>query len=88
MKPTSEDDFDRERAIFPDATVGFIRETPPREWVKLEALHSSKTGDQVLTDLCKWIDAEGALATLRHGFKCYSRTLRIAFFQAGARTEP
>lgn len=28
------------------------------------------------------MDANGSLATLRHGFKCYGRTLRVAFFKA------
>lgn len=27
------------------------------------------------------MDANGSLATLRHGFKCYGRTLRVAFFK-------
>ena len=84
----SGDGFDRERAIFPDAALGFIRETQPREWARLEALHGSRTGEQVLTDLCKWMDAEGALATLRHGFKCYGWTLRIAFFKAAHDLNP
>ena len=86
--PLSGDGFDRERAIFPDAALGFIRETQPREWARLEALHGSRTGEHVLTDLCKWMDAEGALATLRHGFKCYGRTLRIAFFKAAHELNP
>ena len=76
----SRDGFDRERAIFPDTILAFIRETQPKEWGKLEALHGDKTGEQVLGDLCKWMDANGALATLRHGFKCYGRTLHAAFF--------
>jgi type I restriction enzyme R subunit len=49
---------------------------------KLEALHGATTGEQVLADLCKWMDTHGSLATLRHGFKCYGRTLRVAFFKA------
>ena len=64
------DGFDRERAIFPDVVLKFIRETQPKEWARLEALHGAKTGEQVLTDLCKWMDLNGSLATLRHGFKC------------------
>lgn len=64
--PLSGDGLDRERAIFPDAALDFIRETQPREWARLKVLHGSRTGEQVLTDLCKWMDAEGALATLRH----------------------
>ncbi len=82
------DGFDRERAIFPDVALGFIRETQPKEWGKLEALHGAKTGEQILTDLCKWMDAYGSLATLRHGFKCYGKTLRVAFFKAAHGLNP
>ncbi len=80
--------FDRERAIFPDMVLDFIRETQPAEWAKLEALHGAKTGEQILADLCKWMDANGSLATLRHGFKCYGRTLRVAFFKAAHELNP
>ena len=80
--------FDRERAIFPDVALDFIRSTQPKEWAKLEALHGTKTGEQVLTDLCKWMDAHGSLATLRHGFKCYGRSLRVAFFKAAHELNP
>ncbi len=80
--------FDRERAIFPETVLAFIRETQPKEWAKLEALHGDKTGEQVLGDLCKWMDQNGALATLRHGFKCYGRTLQAAFFKAAHELNP
>jgi type I restriction enzyme R subunit len=80
--------FDRERAIFPETVLAFIRETQPKEWSKLEALHGDRTGEQVLSDLCKWMDREGSLATLRHGFKCYGRTLRVAFFKAAHELNP
>ncbi len=73
--------FDRERAVFPDTALAFVRETQPKEWGRLEALLGAGAGAQALADLCKWMDAHGALATLRHGFKCHGRTLRIAFFR-------
>ena len=82
------DGFDRERAIFPDVVLEFIRETQPKEWARLEALHGAKTGEQVLTDLCKWMDLNGSLATLRHGFKCYGRTLHVAYFKAAHELNP
>ena len=47
------DRFDRVRAMFPEAVLEFIRETQPKEWSRLEALHGVKTGEQVLADLCK-----------------------------------
>ncbi|MCX5825724.1 MAG: DEAD/DEAH box helicase family protein [Deltaproteobacteria bacterium] len=80
--------FDRERAIFPEEALAFIRETQPQEWAKLEALHGERTGEQVLGDLCKWMDSHGSLITLRHGFKCYGRTLRVAFFKAAHELNP
>lgn len=80
--------FDREDAIFPIEALSFIRETQPEEWRKLESLLGDKTSDQVLRDLCKWLDAEGSLATFRHGFKCYGRTLRIAYFKAAHELNP
>lgn len=80
--------FDREFAIFPKAVLEFIRETQPAEWIKLEALHGAKTEEQILSDLCKWMDTTGSLATLRHGFKCYGRTLRVAFFKAAHELNP
>ncbi len=80
--------FDRERAIFPETVLAFIRETQPQEWSKIEALRGQQTGEQVLGDLCKWMDANGSLATLRHGFKCYGRTLRVAWFRAAHRLNP
>ena len=82
------EEFDRERAIFPETVLAFIRETQPKEWAKLEALHGHKTGEQVLGDLCKWMDHNGSLATLRHGFKCYGRTLHAAYFKAAHELNP
>jgi type I restriction enzyme R subunit len=84
----SRDGFDRDRAFFPSVVLDFIRETQPKEWAKLEALHGPNTGAQILTDLCKWMDANGSLATLRHGFKCYGRTLHVAYFKAAHELNP
>ncbi|MCX6877695.1 MAG: DEAD/DEAH box helicase family protein [Verrucomicrobia bacterium] len=73
--------FDQVRAIFPEEAVGFIRDTQQKEWAKLEVLHGDKTAERVVEALCKWMDTHGVLTTLRHGFKCYGRTLRIAYFK-------
>ena len=80
--------FDPERAVFPETVLAFIRGTQPLEWAKLESLHGERTGEQAIADLCKWMDNHGSLATLRHGFKCYGRTLRVAFFKAAHELNP
>lgn len=73
--------FDRERAIFPAEAIAFIQATQSEVWKKLDALHGEQTAARVLESLCKWLDTHGTLATLRHGFKCFGRTLRVAFFR-------
>jgi type I restriction enzyme R subunit len=74
-------DYDTERAFFPAVILEFIQQTQPKEWARLEALHADKTSDTVLADLAQWLDTYGTLAVLRNGFKCYGRTLRVAFFK-------
>lgn len=34
--------FDAARAAFPESVLAFIRETQPKEWAKLEALHGER----------------------------------------------
>ncbi len=80
--------YDAEKGIFPTEVIQFIQSTQFKEWSKLEALHGEKTGEQIIYDLCKWMDANGSLATLRHGFKCYGRTLRVAYFKAAHGLNP
>lgn len=80
--------FDKARALFPGEVLAFIQETQPKEWARLSSLHGEQTGDQILGNLCKWMDSNGALATLRHGFKCYGRTLHVAYFRAAHELNP
>lgn len=78
----SKDTYDRERAIFPNTVITFIQQTQPTAWGKLEALLGEDTERQIFSDLCKWLDREGALNVLRHGFKSYGRLLQLAYFKA------
>lgn len=80
--------YDKEKAIFPETAIAFIKTTQVKEWNKLQALLGANTGEQVLKDLCKWMDTYGSLATLRHGFKCYGHTLYVAFFKAAHTMNP
>jgi type I restriction enzyme R subunit len=86
--PVDRSEFDPTTAIFQKVVLSFIRETQLKEWEKLEMLHGVKTGEQIITDLCRWMDTYGSLATLRHGFKCYGHTLRVAYFKAAHGLNP
>lgn len=80
--------YNKEKALFTKESVNFIKATQPKEWQKLEALLGANTEEQVINDLCKWMDTYGSLATMRHGFKCYGRQLQIAFFRASHTMNP
>ncbi|HET9505370.1 MAG TPA: DEAD/DEAH box helicase family protein [Hymenobacter sp.] len=69
------------RALFEAEVLDFIARSQPREWAKLGQLLGDRRGEQVLEDLARWLDQQGCLATLRHGFKCYGRLLRVAYFR-------
>lgn len=74
------DNFDRERAIDPTVLMPFLQETQPETWQALQKLHGAGTETVVLDDLCKTMDSQGALAVIRHGFKCFGKTIRVAYF--------
>ncbi len=73
--------YDPERALFSEMALAFIRATQPKEWARLEALHGANTEATALNDLTHWLDTYGTLAVLRNGFKCYGRTLQVAYFK-------
>lgn len=73
--------FDKEKAIFPEQIITFIKATQAKEWNKLESILKENTAHQIIYDLTKWIEIHGILSTLRHGFKCYGKRLQMAYFK-------
>lgn len=74
------DNFDRERAIDPTLFLPFIKETQPKIWKEIESFHGDRAGTVLLDDLCRAMDSQGSLEVLRHGFKCFGKLVRAAYF--------
>lgn len=74
--------YDKEKALFPETLIAFIQATQPKEWTKLNSILGDNTANQIIYDLIKWIELNGVLSTLRHGFKCYGRQLQLAYFKS------
>jgi type I restriction enzyme R subunit len=75
------DGFDRERTIFPNEFLAFFKESQRETWQALEKLHGASTEMVVLDDLAKALDGHaGALAVIRHGFKCFGKLIHAAYF--------
>ncbi|MDE0390713.1 MAG: DEAD/DEAH box helicase family protein [Rhodospirillales bacterium] len=84
----SPDAYDEALALFPADVTGFLNESQPARWQALETLVGPKTAATVLDSLSKELDLKGTLHVLRHGFKCYGKTLRMAWFRPNTRMNP
>ncbi len=73
--------YDTELGLFPEQVMAFIRETQPTALEPIQKYHGAGTDKAVLHDLTKTLENEGSLSVLRHGFKCFGKRLRLAYFQ-------
>ncbi len=80
--------YDETLALFPDDVAGFLKDSQPAKWRALEALLGPKTAATALDSLSKELKSKGALHVLRHGFKCYGKNLRMAWFRPNTRMNP
>ena len=80
--------FGEALALFPDDVSGFLKDSQPAKWEVLEALLGPKTGATALDSLSKELELKGTLHVLRHGFKCYGKTFRMAYFRPNTTMNP
>lgn len=84
----SPSDYDEALALFPADVTGFIRDSQPTRWQQLESMLGGRTEATVLDALSKELETKGTLHVLRHGFKCYGKTLRLAYFRPNSGLNP
>lgn len=80
--------YDETLALFPADVIGFLKDSQPSRWQQLETLLGARTQATVLEALAKELEIKGALHVLRHGFKCYGKTLRLAYFRPNSGMNP
>lgn len=80
--------FDEPLAMFPEDVIGFLNDTQANKWGQLEALLGDRTQAVVLDTLVKELDVKGTLHVLRHGFRCYGKTLQLAYFRPNSSMNP
>ncbi len=80
--------FDEVLVLFPDDVTAFLRDSQPAKWRALEKLLGQKTTSTVLDSLSKELELKGTLHVLRHGFKCYGKTFRMAWFRPNTTMNP
>jgi len=74
-------EWDVGRALFPALIFAFLQETQPKLWQEMQALYGSRLESLLINTLLKELDLKETLHVLRHGFKFYGRTFRLAYFK-------
>ena len=82
--------FDPERGLDPSILLQFIQETQPKEWSYLSGFQKNKAEKTLMDDLCRALNSEheGCLKVLRHGFKCFGKLFRVAYFAPASGLNP
>lgn len=74
-------EWNKDRALFPTQVCTFIKDTQPKLWAEMKALHAGGLESLLISTLGKELDAKGSLHVLRHGFKFYGKTFHLAYFK-------
>lgn len=82
------DSFNAAKGLFCQDVVDFIRISQPKQWDGLCSVLKDKVEETVIDSLEKELETKGSLTVLRHGFKCFGKTLRLAYFQPNSGMNP
>ena len=74
-------EWEAERALFPARICAFLEATQPKLWAQMRALHADGLESLLVDALARELDLKGTLHVLRHGFKFYGKTFRMAWFK-------
>jgi type I restriction enzyme R subunit len=82
--------FDPELCLDTEVFLRFVQTTQPKEWQYLVDLRRDQAAETLVGDLCRALDSthEGCLKVLRHGFKCFGKTFRAAYFAPASGLNP
>ncbi len=74
-------EWDVEHALFPARICAFLEATQANLWAEMRGLHAAGLEKLLIGTLVKELAIKGSLHVLRHGFRFYGRTFRLAYFQ-------
>lgn len=86
-------DYDRATALKVDSLIGFIKETQPKEWAKIEGMYGAQTKERFLKRVCDVFephdDRDGLINVLRRGFKMApGADFKLCYFKPASTLNP
>ncbi|MGI6221483.1 MAG: type I restriction endonuclease subunit R, partial [Coriobacteriales bacterium] len=90
---TAQADYDRKLVLKTGSLIGFVKETQPVEWAKIENLYGEQAEERFLKRLCDELepheDRGGLINLLRRGFKMApGAQFRLCFFKPATSKNP
>ena len=73
-------EYDKASALFPADVIDFIKASQPALYQRIEHGQKGNTDNYILTYLQNALDVSGSLNVLRHGFNCYGKIIKMAYF--------
>lgn len=73
--------YDRDRALYPEDLIGYIKETQEDEWQKSVERHGSAAEEQLLDFITKELERKGTLQVLRDPLNDINATFQVCQFK-------
>jgi len=71
--------FDKNRALFPEVVVSFVKETQPEKWERLEDAYRGSAEEAFFRDLESALENMGTIHVLRHGLRTTGTTIDLTY---------
>ena len=73
--------WDKDKALFPEYAIAFIKDSQPQLWSRMEKLHGGELPAKLIKALMDDREIKGTLFVIRHGFKFHGEVFKLAYFK-------
>src|ERR1051325_3761283 len=73
--------YNRQLALYPEDLMGWLKDTQPKEWAKVENHTKGNAAYTIPSMVAKLLDTDGSLNRLRHGFKDVDARFQLCQFK-------
>jgi type I restriction enzyme R subunit len=81
-------DYDVETALFPQDVFAFLEKSQSKYLDAVKEYYGKEAEGNLLSALSKELNTKGSLYVLRHGFKFFGKTFKLAYFKPNTNLNP
>lgn len=80
--------YDVDLALFPEDVFTFLEKSQPKYLDAVKEYYGKDAESNLLSTLSKELSSKGSLYVLRHGFKFFGKTFKLAYFKPNTNLNP